>query len=533
MKGASPSAPLTVGDGFHRSAFRRRVANGTIANVVRQLLNIAGQIMLVPVLLTHWGNRLYGEWQILAATVAYITVLDLGMQTYVVNRMNQCYARGEMAEFNRMLNSALVFSAAVCTAAVTICLPLLWFAPLNDWFHLTLTSRSITSIVAMTLAGYAILSLPVGILGGVYRAIGEYARDITVANVQRLGIIGLTIVIAMLGGGLVMVAAMQLLTLAGVFIFLKYDLARRHPEIHIGFRQRDWGAALSFIAPSSLFFLMQIATAIMVQGSTLMVGATVGAGGVAIFATLRALVNLLPQTTTSFSQTLWPEFTAMEARGEQAALNALHKLTAKVILWASFCAAIFLHFEGGHIVELWTGGRIPYDQGLMDAFLALQVCASWYLMSSLVLSSSNNHRALAICRLLSSIAGLALGYFLVGPWGSAGVILGLTLADVATCGWLIPWASCRMLGSSTSIFVKEVLGKGVIILGLLYAAMHLLLAGLDTNLIARLFASACTVAGVGAILLITLWLDRQERSRVLALLPGSLQQRLLGQAAWE
>jgi O-antigen/teichoic acid export membrane protein len=70
----------------------KRLTRGSAATLMRQMINLVGQILLVPVYLKYWGPQLYGEWQILSASVAYLTLLDLGVQTFAANRMNQCAA---------------------------------------------------------------------------------------------------------------------------------------------------------------------------------------------------------------------------------------------------------------------------------------------------------------------------------------------------------------------------------------------------------------------------------------------------------
>src|SRR3954447_19762835 len=93
-----------------------RLTRGTLANILGQVLNTVGQLAQVPVLLSIWGTQIYGEWLALSAMVAYLATLDLGMQTYVVNRMNQCYARGEMGDYTRVLHTGILVNTVIpCT----------------------------------------------------------------------------------------------------------------------------------------------------------------------------------------------------------------------------------------------------------------------------------------------------------------------------------------------------------------------------------------------------------------------------------
>src|ERR1051325_2162324 len=87
----------------HNAPFLKRTVLGTVANLLTQVVNSASQLILVPIFLIAWGNQTYGEWLTLSAAVAYLWMLDFGVQTYVVNRLKQCYLRGAVDEYKRIL----------------------------------------------------------------------------------------------------------------------------------------------------------------------------------------------------------------------------------------------------------------------------------------------------------------------------------------------------------------------------------------------------------------------------------------------
>jgi O-antigen/teichoic acid export membrane protein len=249
-----------------------------------------------------------------------------------------------------------------------------------------------------------------------------------------------------------------------------------------------------------------------IQGSTLIVGAYLGAGTVAVLATTRALVNVAPQVTSAVSAALWPELTMMEAAKRYTELDRLHRLSAKIVLLIALMTAVWLHFAGHDLVTVWTGGRIVYDQRLMDACLLLQVIVAWQLMSSVVLNASNNHKPVAWIRLASSILGLFCGWMLMPWFGVAGCIAGLLIAEMIVGGFTIPMYACRLLRSSARVFFGEVLGRGLVAA----AAIHTV-AGIAASVlpavtpISRILALGSTVTGTSAIVMWCIWLNRSER----------------------
>jgi O-antigen/teichoic acid export membrane protein len=390
----------------------------------------------------------------------------------------------------------------------------LWFLPIAGWFQFTVTTPATVTVVGMLLTLQIVAAVPTGVIAGIYRAAGEYPREIMISNTFRLASVILTAVVVASGGKLAAVALLQIITLAVGMVYVQRDLRRRHPQIHIGLSRADFAEAILFLAPSALFFLIHIATMVIVQGSTLVVSATLGSASVAVFATSRTLANLLRQGSFSIYNALWPEFTALEARGKHQALGDIHLLTAKVLLVFNFSLAVFLYFAAAHIVEFWTQDRIVYDSSLMFGLLLFQLSQAWWMMSSLLLASSNNHKSLAICQFVAACLGLYLGFVLSGRFGVAGVVYGLLAADILICGSMIPWRACRLLGQNFAFFASEVLLRGVPVFGVLYIVVHWIFSGLSSMNLAQLlvFGLATLLLGLGLGYL--LWLNSSEKARL-------------------
>lgn len=490
----------------------RRLSRGLFATFLSQAINALGHVFLIPLFLAYWGNILYGEWLTLSATVAYVSMLDFGMQTYIVNRLNQHFARSEMNDYMRMLHSALFLNLIISFMGLAIIFTVIAVAPIERWFHFTFTDHNTTKLVAILLAIQIISGIPQGLVTGIYRTIGEYPRGVMVGNTQRLFSIALTAVVLLIGGGLIGIASVQLLPIMWASVFVWRDLKKRHSQIRLGVERRDLRLALSLICPSALFFLIQVSTGLTVQGSTLIVGATLGAASVVLFVTLRTLTSFIRQITGALNSTLWPELTMLEVQGHYQVLRETHLLANKITLIVNLCAAIILYFTGEEVVALWTNGQINYDARLMNAFLFLLILQTPWLVSSVMLASSNNHQLLSICYIVSAVAGLGLGYVMSRHFGLVGVVYGLLIADFLICGWFIPWKTCRMIKQDFGQFLLEVVLRGVPFVLLLYTAAYWLWGIISIKQeIVRLIIFTMAIVIVGIIFGHIFWHNRQER----------------------
>ena len=73
----------------------KRVGFTLGANVYGQIVTIAAQIGLVPILLHAWGIERYGAWLLLSALLAYLTLSDFGFTFIAKNEMTMKAASGD------------------------------------------------------------------------------------------------------------------------------------------------------------------------------------------------------------------------------------------------------------------------------------------------------------------------------------------------------------------------------------------------------------------------------------------------------
>jgi O-antigen/teichoic acid export membrane protein len=500
-----------------------RVAAGTLANMIGQALNIGGQLALVPILLHYWGNQLYGEWLALSAVVTYLGTLDFGMQTYVVNRQNQCYSLNAMDGYTRVLHTGVLVNLVIPAIGLAVALPALSLAPLASWLQLRETDSQTATWVAALLAIQVVYSISYGVLIGIYRTINEYARGQMIMNVRFFANVTLTVLVALWGGRLRGVAAVQLGLLVATSLFVLVDLRRRHPEISIGVGRADWRLGLEFLAPSVMFFGIQMVGALQVQGSTLLITSMFGATVLVVFTSLRTLANMIKQATATVQLALWPEFTSLDAQSAQRSMRTLHLLGSKIVMAIAVCSTVFLLTVGDRLVAFWTRGRVEFDSALMIALLVLACSQAHWFCSSILISACNRHKFVLRCTTVAGVLGFVLGYVLAHRFGAVGFVYGLAAADALICGLGLPYFACRMIGESRFTFLNQVTLRSAILLASTYAAVHFLLpfVAAEKDLRQFLLAGVITCA-VGLVVSYAIALNPFERNRLNAAVAGIL-----------
>lgn len=493
----------------------RRVRLGALASLGSQVVVTAAQVLLVPLFLAAWGGELYGEWLTLAAAVGYAAVADLGLSTYVVNRLTTARVRGDQREYLEVLHSALAFTLTVGVLVLAGVCALAWCLPFERWFGFVQTGASGARWTVALIALQVASAIPRGLVLGLYRTIEEYPRGVLIANGQRLGAFAATALALVAGGGPASVAAAQLLPLFAALLWVLVDLRRRHAPIRLGVRHRVRGLALSFLRPSLHFFAVQASLVLVLQGSTTIVGLISGVGAVAVFASLRTLANLVRQVANTLSNALWPELTALVAAERYAELRRVHRSAVKGLWALSLAAAASLALAGEDLFELWTGGRLACDRLVLGAFLVHLVLQAPWTASSYVLLASNQHQSLARRQLLAGVLGLGLGAWFALTLGPAGLVLGLSCAELLLCARFVPRAVVAMTGDDWRGFRDRVLLRGAILCGgvaLVVRALTPGLASLDPG--ARILAAGVIGPATTLALALVLFLDEDERRQL-------------------
>ena len=168
-----------------------------------QLFVAAGaSLFLMPFIVHHIGDRLYGFWSLAAAFVGYYGVLDIALGSAVSQYICMAIGKGDQLECRKVFNAALRINlilgglALLATAVLVLAAP--WFSEPAD----TAVFRTVIAILGVNVA----LTFPAKAFGGVLDA--ELRFDLqSWLGFLTLGLrTGLTVGALLAGGGLVALA---------------------------------------------------------------------------------------------------------------------------------------------------------------------------------------------------------------------------------------------------------------------------------------------------------------------------------------
>jgi len=495
---------------YPKSGTAKRTALGSFMNTLGQIIRALEQIIFVPLFLWAWSKALYGEWIVLFSIVGYFSISGLGMGTYITNKMTQLYSKGKLKEYAKVLKSAFGIYSVITLILFAGLVIFSFAAPFLEWFNIEIAGEMSVRFSVLILGSYILFGTLLSLPNNLYITTGEYPRYGAIANIKELLLIGFVVLVLVSGGHFVAVSLIYLVVLLGFTLVILFDALRRHPEINLREAKIDWKMAISFIAPGLVFLLIPFSNMLYLQGSVLIISASLGAVAVATFGVHRTLANLIQRFTSIINPAIRPELTASEARKEYGKIQLIHRFFTKIILLISTGLSVFLLFTGQDIIRIWTGGKIAFQPTLWILFLILIPILAFWNFSSTFQVATNKYNKLALSRIISSVAGLILAIILVKPLGMTGVLLGFLIAEAGLNLWFIPYNTLKIIKDSKRKFLLSII-KGIPMIGLELLGGWLIV-GLFENVWFKVIGVAVSVGLIGSFYTYFLWLDKKERS---------------------
>ena len=426
-----------------------RVGKGFGALSTGAAVQVVGQLTVVPVALYAWGKVRYGEWLVLTGLVTFLRLTDLGLQTFVVNRLCASYARGERNEMQLALDSALrIQIPLVLFTFAAIALTLVGL-PIKRILALETIANSAVIAVALLLVLELLINVPMGVIVGIYRATGRLPRGAIIGTVQQFVVMALTIGLIALHSSFVSLAAVRVGIVIVASAWIIYDVCRLYPWLHLWpARWGDWRQGLWMIGPGLFFIMIPIADYLSTQFSLIVLQRSFAGGEVSRLATHRTVVNVSVMISGLLTNAMWPELTALHARSQKEQLIKAHRSLTRVNMWlvsaVLFGVLPFLPM----LYHAWTAGQLGLDQWTLAFLITRGLLWGMWTSSLTVLCSTNKQKVVAYALIASAIISGGLAVALIPRVGIVGAALAQLIGDLCVSAWLIPLMAVKATGDS-------------------------------------------------------------------------------------
>ncbi|THG41020.1 teichoic acid transporter [Sphingomonas olei] len=409
----------------------RRLGRTLSAQGYAQLVTLAVQLALVPVLLRAWGTSLYGAWLVLSAVPLYLSFSDFGLTFVAKNAMVIAVAGGRRDEALRIFHTVFALLCALLPPLLmgSAALILLFDPDMLPGLAGVApgTARAALLLLALNMAAYQLFLL---VCAGI-RAENRPASEVTWAATARLGEGAATAGAALAGGGLVAAAA-AMVAIRLLFLFAAYRWLRGTAGwLALGWRAADRATASALWRPALAYMAMPVGHALLLQGPVLVAGSLLGAGATVAFATTRTVVRLGTAAINMINNSVVSEYAALHGKGARAAASVLFRWHVGATLVATFCYAAAIILLAPAAVALLTHDAVrvaaPFLLWLVLAVVAEMI---WSALFSPI-AAINRHARLAIGFAALALAGVGAAWLLAPRYGLSGVAGALAAAHLA------------------------------------------------------------------------------------------------------
>jgi O-antigen/teichoic acid export membrane protein len=416
----------------------RRLFSGWSANLFQTILGITQQVALVPVFLHYWTGDVLAAWLVLYAAGNLILIADAGLQFRAVNQFLAFKSSVDSDRRTARFYAAMqrVYQGLAGTLVILLLIGTRFISP-----SAVLGFEAIANFDAafLVMAAGMLLTLPSGLVAGLYRARGLYGRA---ARLQNWGVLvgqfGQLIAIVATGSLLavtIVYAATQVLT---ALYFLTIDVRRLFPFLRGARANYTWGWIVGQFRKAAPFAVAGATELVLLNLPVLLVSALVSNRvAVAQWGLTRVAAGLLRALCVQTTLPLAAELGHDYAVGAKEPLRSLYaRGSVLVALIASVVVSGLLSFWPDFFA-IWTHGAIPYDPVLAFILLIGTGAVAPSILALNYANYSNRGELLVRTKGFQLVVFLVLSVGLIPRWGPLGAAIAVVVSDLLIqCGVL-------------------------------------------------------------------------------------------------
>ncbi len=415
-------------------------------------------IALVPLLISAWGVRGYGEWVSLVALISYASYVNLGITTTGGNEIVMAIGSGDIDRARHGYQVCLSLTNYVVLPLLLLLAVAAWFCPFDDLLNLRHIGRGEAIAMAWLFLLQIWLGTYRGLLASILHGYGRYARSYFIEGAARmleLGAIAAAILLfdARPLGIAAIATVVAVLDLVAIWFFKRGMAAWARLDLTI----LDLRWVGSQVRPGLGFLLSNFTTqSLFLQGPRVALGIVSGGQAVALYSVYATVLRLVDQVVLLVAAPLEVEVAQSLVRRELDKAYQLIRLGTQ-FAWISLVAcSAALMLLGPWVFQMWTAGRIPFDYRLMIMFVLIACCAQIGRVSSHALIGANRIFEPAIRMTPVAIAALAIGSVASMVYGATGMAAGIILGELAA-SFIVVQAVAALVGRGTGQVFRELL----------------------------------------------------------------------------
>jgi len=412
----------------------RKLLSGSVSNLVRVLLSVVVAITLPPLLVRHLSQAEYGAWVLILQMSAYISLLDLGLQSVIAKLVAEYHAREDREASCRLLSSSvsmLSFISIVGVAAVGV---MTWQVP-NLFHQMPLALMSSVRISLMLVGCSAALALPFTPFIAVFSGLQEYSLITAVAVLGKLSSAFLLLLLVVLGKSLVQMAV-ALASATVLTSLTQWAVWRRYARARVAYLafSMDRGMAKHLIWSGSALAIWTLG-GLFVSGLDIVIVGHYNYANTGFYSIAASATNIMWMCVSSIFSPLVPAVSAMQTGSSPKAIGDLTIRTSRFCTAVLCALAVPLIIGAYPLLFLWIGKAYAIRSARFFQILVLGnlVRQLGYPYSMITIATGKQHFA-SIAPVAEAFVNVVASVWLVQRVGAVGVAYGTLIGAFVSIG---------------------------------------------------------------------------------------------------
>ena len=422
---------------YHRSQLKiehnistwNRLLKGSGAQGFSRIVQTSIRLAEVPLLLSFWGQNLYGEWLILSTIPSYLSIADVGFSSAACREMTIKAGAGDKNSAKSTFQSTWVLLIVVSIAVFTLSFVFVRAVPSLVGF--TGMNNSEIRIVLLLLIIHLLVNFQCELLNGAFWVSGHYPFAMySVAFTQLLEFLLFSIIVA-LGGRPVHAATGYL---AGKLLGTGFMwLAQYHyiPWLRHGLKYASLNEIKRLISPSVASLAFPLGNALNIQGTRLAIGMALGPSALSIFVPLRTLSRMVMQPGLVINRLIEPELAMAFGSGNSLQYNRIFLNSCQLAFWGSLVTCLFIGPCAYWIFPIWTDGVVALHWPIyLTLLLGVQINSTWYTALMVPFATNCHGRIAWYYSLVYGISVFITTYVFANKYSILGASFSLLMAEI-------------------------------------------------------------------------------------------------------
>jgi O-antigen/teichoic acid export membrane protein len=443
------------------SQHKRKILQGSVSNLVRIVVSLSFALILPPLLVRHMPPAEYSVWILILQGSAYITLLDLGLQTAIGKFVAEYDAAGDHAASSRILSSSFAILCVSALVGIAVIGTIAWLVPvLFQQMPSTLVRSMRGGILLVGVS--AALALPCNAFLATFIGLQKYTFPTILAiSSKSLSSIALIALILMRAGLLQLAAVMATFNLlTAVCQFLGWrQYVRKRAEFSLKLISRE--SAVRLIKFGSVLSVWTIAI-LFISGLDMVIVGHYDFGNTGYYGVATTVTNFLLLVTASIFGPLGPAVSSMQSRKTAGQLGDIVVTTTRLSALLLCVVGLPILLGAYPLLRFWVGHNYAIRSVLFLQVLILgNVIRQLGYPYALVIIATGKQYQATIAAVAEAVINIIVSVYLVKKIGALGVAIGTLVGALVSIGVHVA-VSMKLTRSTVSFSRRRFVFEGLV-----------------------------------------------------------------------